>query len=185
MAISPIHDKDIRDLENGKVEYKKAHYHVIYIANNPVTADSVRNRINRCMGDDEDDNENKKKFVSHVKIVDSVQNLYLYLTHESSDAKKKNKHVYDSSDIVHLNNFEIGHYIQFSKEENDEYVNDLFDFIIDNKIKNAVELREAVGRGELNRERTYKAMKSAVGFINLAFNGVYQDGKMKTEEYKF
>jgi hypothetical protein len=54
MAISPLHDsdeterKDMTEAEKeiiksgGKV-YKKAHYHVLYIAKNPVTIDSVRN----------------------------------------------------------------------------------------------------------------------------------------------
>ncbi|WP_257243416.1 replication protein [Staphylococcus sp. HMSC072B07] len=40
MAISPLHDKDLSSVEGQK--YKKAHYHVIYVANNPVTAHSVR-----------------------------------------------------------------------------------------------------------------------------------------------
>ena len=40
MAISPIHDKDLSTVEGQK--YKKAHYHVVYVAKNPVTVDSVR-----------------------------------------------------------------------------------------------------------------------------------------------
>src|SRR5699024_2898741 len=38
MAISPLHDKDLSSVE-GQL-YKKAHYHVLYVAKNPVTADS-------------------------------------------------------------------------------------------------------------------------------------------------
>ena len=50
IAVSPLHDKDLSDIE-GQL-YKKAHYHVIYVAKkNPVTADSVRVRIKRALGE--------------------------------------------------------------------------------------------------------------------------------------
>ncbi|MCC6118017.1 replication protein, partial [Lactiplantibacillus plantarum] len=73
IAISPLHD---RDKSNAKGQtYKKAHYHVIYVAKNPVTADSVRLKIKRALGD---------KSVAKVQIVvQSMENMYLYLTHES------------------------------------------------------------------------------------------------------
>ncbi|MCT0056778.1 hypothetical protein EFK39_10525 [Lactococcus lactis subsp. lactis] len=68
MAISPIHDKDLSNVEGQK--YKKAHYHVVYVSKNPVTADSVRVKIKRCLGD---------KSVSMVQVVStSMENMYLY-----------------------------------------------------------------------------------------------------------
>ncbi|MGG6854964.1 UNVERIFIED_CONTAM: replication protein RepB, partial [Streptococcus canis] len=82
MAISPLHDKDI-DKKNGG--FKKPHYHVIYVAKNPVTIDSVRLKIKRTLGDNS---------LSIVQIVrKSMENMYLYLTHESKDAVAKKKHV--------------------------------------------------------------------------------------------
>ena len=42
MAISPLHDKDLSSVEG---QFTKAHYHVLYVAKNPVTADSVRWKI--------------------------------------------------------------------------------------------------------------------------------------------
>ena len=89
MAISPLHDKDLSNVEDQK--YKKAHYHVIYVAKNPVTSESVRLKIKRLLGD---------KSIAKVQIVaSSMENMYLYLTHESKDAIAKNKHVYDRKDI--------------------------------------------------------------------------------------
>ncbi len=54
MAVSPLHDMDEKKdedtwnsndvIRNGK-HYKKPHYHVIYIARNPVTIESVRNKM--------------------------------------------------------------------------------------------------------------------------------------------
>ena len=42
IAVSPLHDKDLSSVEGQLI---KAHYHVLYVAKNPVTADSVRVRI--------------------------------------------------------------------------------------------------------------------------------------------
>lgn len=85
IAISPLHDKDKSELEGQ--EFKKSHYHVIYIAKNPVTAESVRLKIKRLLGD---------KVINLVQIIHtSVENAYLYLTHESKEAIRKNKDVID------------------------------------------------------------------------------------------
>ena len=93
MAVSPLHDKDLSDVE-GQL-YKKAHYHVIYVAKNPVTADSVRVRIKRALGE---------QSVAMVQIVLNIENTYLYLTHESKDAIKKNKYKYDKAYQWHTAN---------------------------------------------------------------------------------
>ena len=50
---------------------------------NPVTADSVRMKIKRSLGDNS---------VALVQIIrTSIENTYLYLTHESKDAIEKKK----------------------------------------------------------------------------------------------
>ena len=81
MAISPLHDSDKSNVEGQ--DYKKAHYHVIYIATNPVTAHSVRMKIQRVLG---------RESIAKVQVIKkSMENMYLYLTHESKDAiAKKN-----------------------------------------------------------------------------------------------
>ena len=97
MAISPIHDKDKSRVEGQ--EFKKAHYHVIYVAANPVTTHSVRMKIQRMLG---------KESIAKVQFVkQSMENMYLYLTHESKDAIAKNKQKYDKKDIKELNNFDL------------------------------------------------------------------------------
>ena len=47
----------------------------------------------------------------------NVENAYLYLTHESKDAKAKNKHVYDKQEIKLLNNFDIDRYVSLDSAE--------------------------------------------------------------------
>ncbi|KIU09792.1 replication protein [Streptomyces sp. NPDC056121] len=172
IAISPLHDKDLSKVEGQK--YKKAHYHVIYVAKNPVTADSVRKRIQRALGN---------KSVSMVQIVvQSMENMYLYLTHESKDAIAKNKHVYDKKDIKLLNNFDIDRYITLDVEEKDDMLNDLCDLIDEHGLANIRELRRFVRvRGEEYNLPSMKiinsVLRSHTGLIRLYFDAVYQERK--------
>ena len=131
-AISPLHDKD----KEPTGELKKAHYHVVYVSKNPVTADSVRVKIKRCLGD---------KSVSMVQVVStSMENMYLYLTHESKDAIAKNKHRYSKADIKLLNNFDIDRYVTLDVEDKDDMLNDVCDLIDDHNLANMRELRRFI-----------------------------------------
>ncbi|MDS3925582.1 Rep family protein, partial [Staphylococcus hominis] len=82
MAISPLHDKDETErkfkeltedeqaiINNGGKVYKKPHYHVLYIARNPVTTESVRKKIKRALG---------SKSLSHIEIIDGIESVYKY-----------------------------------------------------------------------------------------------------------
>ena len=89
---------------------------MIYVAKNPVTADSVRVRIKRALGE---------KSVAMVQIVLNIENTYLYLTHESKDAIKKNKYKYDKADIKHINNFDIDRYLTLDAEQKDDILDEV------------------------------------------------------------
>jgi len=178
IAISPLHDKDLSDLE-GK-EYKKAHYHLIYVAKNPVTADSVRKRIQRALGD---------KSVSMVQIVvQSMENIYLYLTHESKDAIAKNKRVYAKKDIKLLNNFDIDRYITLDVEDKDDMLNNVCDLIDEYGLANIRELRRFVrDNGAKHNLPSMKiinsVLRSHTGLIRLYFDAVYQERKYGRTDY--
>ena len=172
MAISPIHDKDKSDSEFQ--EYKKAHYHVIYVAANPVTSHSVRMRIQRALGKDS---------VAKVQVVkQSMENMYLYLTHESKDAIAKNKYKYNKKDIKLLNNFDIDRYVVLDVEDKDEMLNDVCDMIDEHGLANIRELRRFIK--ERGTEYNLPSMKiinsvlrSHTGLIRLYFDAVYQERK--------
>ncbi len=178
IAISPIHDKDLSDMEGQK--YKKAHYHVIYVAKNPVTADSVRKRMQRALG---------SRSVSMVQIViQSMENIYLYLTHESKDAIAKNKHVYDKKDIKLLNNFDIDRYITLDVEDKDDMLNDVCDLIDEHGLANIRELRRFVrNNGAKHNLPSMKiinsVLRSHTGLIRLYFDAVYQERKYGRTDY--
>ena len=169
IAISPLHNQDKSNVE-GQL-YKKAHYHVIYIAKNPVTADSVRNKIKRALGD---------KSVAKVQIVvQSVENMYLYLTHDSKDAVAKNKHKYQKADITLLNNFDIDRYITLDAEDKDDLLNVILKFIKDYQLVNMFDLIDAVNAhgndlGLPSMNVINSIIKTNSGIIRLYFDGAYQ-----------
>lgn len=133
VAISPLHDKDLS--ENSDVtgdKYKKAHYHCIYIANNPVTAGSVRNKLKRVL--------NPEAVTLVQPIISTVSEVYLYLTHESKTAIEKGKHKYDKNDIIHLNNFDVERYITLDAEALAEARQIVVKLVRQYKFQNLVEL---------------------------------------------
>lgn len=170
IAISPLHNKDNSNIE-GQI-YKKAHYHVVYVAKNPVTSDSVRKKIQRVLGD---------KSVAKVQIVvQSMENIYLYLTHESKDAIEKHKHKYPKSDIMLLNNFDIDRYVTLDVEDKDDMLNVVCDLIDDHDIANMRELRRFVrlhgAEYDLPSMKIINSvLRSHTGLIRLYFDAVYQE----------
>ena len=178
IAISPLHDKDKSDVEGQ--EYKKAHYHVIYVAKNPVTADSVRFKIKGLLGD---------KSVALVKIiVTSIENMYLYLTHESKDALEKSKYKYSRKDIKLINNFDIDRYIKLDVEDKDDMLNEVCDLIDEHDLANMRELRRFVrNHGTEYNLPSMKVINSVLrshtGLLRLYFDAVYQERRYGRSDY--
>lgn len=179
MAVSPLHDKDKSDVEGQ--EYKKSHYHVIYIAKNPVTAESVRLKIKRSLGNDS---------VALVQIIStSIENMYLYLTHESKDAIAKNKHIYAKKDIKLLSNFDIDRYITLDAEEKEVLFNLVCDIIHDYDIANMRELKRFIetqgsGFGLPNMKIVRSVLRVSTSLVRLTFDGVYQERKNGIHQIK-
>lgn len=180
IAISPLHDKDLNKSKVFKAtgeKYKKAHYHCIYVASNPVTAESVRNKLKRLLGDDS---------VALVQIVKtSVENIYKYLTHESEDAIKKNKHVYSSKELVLLNNFDVARYVTFDVEQKEMYFEIICDLIEEHLIANLLQLRKFIkeegSNYGLDLKILTKVIANKVGLLRLYFDAAYQERQSKKE----
>lgn len=178
IAVSPLHDKDKSNVEGQK--YKKPHYHVLYIAKNPVTADSVRWKIKKLLGE---------KSLAMVQVVLNVENTYLYLTHESKDAIAKKKHVYDKADIKFINNFDIDRYVTLDVEEKAELFNVVVSLVRAYTLQNIFDLYDFIDEnGEaygLNINLVNEVISGKTGFMKLLFDGAYQRskrGSVKKEE---
>ena len=172
IAISPKHDKDVAEVnkETGEIRYKKTHRHVIYVANNNVTADSVRKKLQRTLG---------AQAVNMVKLCDNIGNYYKYLTHESADAIKKGKPVYDKADIILLNNFDIDRYTDLSKEAKEDILDKVCDLIEEHSLCNVIQLKRFVRETDcgVTKRNVMDTLQSYSGVLRLFFDGAYQESK--------
>ena len=175
IAISPLHDKD-KDRKNGGL--LKRHYHGIYIANNPVTAESVRNKLRAVLSSE----DIECKAVARVQIVyESIESVYLYLTHESKDAIKKNKYRYDKSDIKHISNFDIARYIVVDVETKNQVLKNLLQIIRAYSIPNVIDLHEFIEENGMaygiDMNLFLSTIESKSSILRLYFDGAYQRSK--------
>lgn len=195
MAISPLHDMDIVDdwkepsedemkgiadfmgieLEEYKAQkyaekYKKPHFHVIYIAKNPVTANAVRNRLKKTLTNES---------VNMVQTVQNLRGMYKYLTHESEDAIRLKKHVYDKEEIIAINNFDIDRYVTMDVAEKKDATMTLVYFIIEKDLRNLKQLMQVVkDRPEevpLSATAIFTVLQEQASLIRMTFDGVYQE----------
>lgn len=195
IAVSPWHDEDEkiekltpeeqRLVDQGKVVYKKKHRHCIYIASNPVTSNAVRNKLQRLFKEYTD-----KNVVSEVKIITtSVANMYAYLTHESKDAIKQGKHIYDSKDIVLLSNFDLSRYQVLDAETKEDILDRILNVIYEKELENIIELRQwFMVSDDIEKEfgvtdikQLNKIVKENTGVLRLYFDGNYQSHKKKLD----
>lgn len=181
IAISPLHNKDIDKKMGG---FKKAHYHGICIYKNPITQDGMTLKLNRALAHD-----GYKNCVPKVQfLVKGIESTYLYLTHESESAKEEGKHVYDSSEIKLLNNFDISRYVVLDVHEKEELLQDLIKLIYNNGLTNVFQLMGYLNELRVQGKPTpperdvLDVVRSNTGILRLFFDGAYQEEKRMIEE---
>lgn len=116
-----IHDKDI----NSDHESRKVHVHLIIAFNNTTTYNHALSLFKKL-----------QPSCSICKQVINIRYMYDYLIHNTESCKKSNKHIYDISERINGNNFDIGSYEQISLEQKRAMVIELADFIVNNNIMN-------------------------------------------------
>lgn len=180
MAISPLHNKDIDKKMGG---FKKPHYHGIAMYKNPITRDGMTKRLNRALAHD-----GCKNCVPKVQfLVKGVRSTYLYLTHESESAIEEGKHIYDSSEIKLLNNFDISRYVVLDASEKEELLHDLLALIYKYRLVNMFQLLDYLNmlrdKGEPvpPEKDVQEVVKSNTGMLRLYFDGAYQEEKRMQE----
>lgn len=171
IAISPLHDKD--KAKGGG--YKKRHYHGIYIAKNPVTSESVRNKLRAVLSSEQEE----CKAVALVQIIhENVESVYLYLTHDSKDAIKKGKYRYDKKDIKHINNFDIERYITVDVETKNMTLRILINLIRHHGIPNVIDLQDFIEANGvdygIDENLFFAAIENKTSILKLYFDAAYQ-----------
>lgn len=117
-AISPLHDKDI----NKDGTLKKAHYHGIIVAKNPVTTQAMRNKLAKVLG---------KSVASQVQFIKkSIPDAYAYFTHSTKQARADKKFQYDEKEIKLMNGFDVHRYdMPLDEYDKDNIIDEVCDII--------------------------------------------------------
>lgn len=136
-----LHDKDVltqEDLENDPWEGaesvgRKDHVHWIIVFPNTTTQNFATQFFDRLS------KKGSKCYSGYAQPVANMRKLYDYLIHDTEEAKKLNKHLYDRSERIEGNNFDIGSYIQYSKLEKDEVLKEFINIIVTQNFTNLID----------------------------------------------
>ena len=151
-----IHDKD-KDGHDGD---RKTHVHVMIAFNNTTTWKHALTIFQQLQPN-----------ITYCQPVFFVRHMYEYLIHNTEDCKKKKKYLYDISERISGNHFDIGAYEQISIEEKEDMLFELADYIVANDITNFADfyMDFCMNFGKEYRQilRTYS------GFLERIVKGVY------------
>lgn len=157
-----IHDKD-KDGHDGD---RKTHIHLVIAYSNTTTYKSVLSLVQElspsCM---------------IVKKVINIRYMFDYLIHDTDSCRKAGKHLYQKSERVLLNNFDIGAYEQRSLDDKRNDAKQLKRYIIKHRIENMLDLDIALDSDpdidSDQRELFEDAMLAYSGYISNILKGVY------------
>lgn len=119
-----IHDKDVDSLSNTR----KTHIHLVICYPNTTTENSVLSILQKL-----------QPSCKYVETVQNIRYMYNYLIHDTPTCRKQGKFLYEESERVLLNNFDIGNYEQISRAEKKTQKAELRSLILNNKISNYVD----------------------------------------------
>lgn len=157
-----IHDADV----TSSGEDRKVHIHLILVFPNTTTYNHALYVFNMLSL------ENKICCPTCKKII-NIRHMYNYLIHDTDDCKKKKKKLYQSSDRVCGNNFDIGCYEQISIEEKEEILNELEDIIYKEGFINYLQFHRFVAD---NYDKEYrKIIRTHSGHYDRLIKGMYHE----------
>ena len=123
-----VHDKDL----DGIGEQRKVHMHIMIAYANTTTKSSVMSLLSRLNAPGHD-------AFNTIQAVVNVRHMYDYLIHDTEGSRKKKKHLYDKSERISGNNFDIGNFEQISIADKRRMLKEICDDLIDKQICNFAE----------------------------------------------
>lgn len=127
-----IHDKDVG--KDG--ELRPAHFHLIVAFPNTTTYNHALKVFNRLAPTD--------KPVFRVVEACNISHMYNYLIHDTEDSKRKGKHLYNKSERITGNHFDIGSYEQLDLALKNKIFKELSDAVKIKGIYNYMDFYEYV-----------------------------------------
>lgn len=117
-----VHSKDT----DSKSDHRKDHVHLIVVFPNTTTYKHALS-VFKLLGKDACN-------TCHACV--NIRHCYDYLIHDTESCEKAGKHLYDESERITGNNFDIGAYEQVSQQEKNDILQEICDFVIGQKIVN-------------------------------------------------
>lgn len=99
--------------KDSKSEHRKDHVHIILAFPNTTTYKHAMSVFSLLSAEG-------KKALNKVEAVIGIRNVYDYLIHDTEACKKQGKELYDPSERITGNNFDIGAYEQLGTAEKNE-----------------------------------------------------------------
>lgn len=130
-----VHDKD---LVNDPDEPRKIHVHCLIAFPNTTTIKFAAASFKRL------DKDSNHVALGRIEPVFNIQGMFNYLIHDTDECRACGKHLYDPSERILKNNFDIGAYIQISLEEKLEKFESLANLIVDENIEELNQLYKIV-----------------------------------------
>jgi len=160
-----IHDKDLCSDSSER----KIHTHIIIVFNNTTTYNHAFSVFSKL---------NKDGFIAVNKIeqIINIRSMYDYLIHNTETCKKKNKYLYDSSERVCGNNFDIGNFEQLSTTDRNNIVKELCDFIVNENICNFADFY-ILCINEFNDSSYFEILRTYSGLFERLTRANYQKSK--------
>ena len=163
-----VHDKDHLakyQQKDGEEYQRKTHVHIVICYANTTTYNSVLTLFNRL-------SMAGKQCVNTVQSVNNIRHMYEYLIHNTETAKKQGKYLYNATERISGNNFDIGSYEQISLQEKNEKTKEICDIILSEQITNFADFYCYIV-SNFNMEY-FEIIKANSGFFERIIKGVYQ-----------
>lgn len=166
--------KHTRD-KDTKSEHRKDHVHIVVAFPNTTTYNHAMRTYNSLSADG-------KKALNKIEPVINIRHVYDYLIHDTEACKKEGKELYDPSERITGNNFDVGAYEQLETAEKRQIRKTLADDIIRHGIYNYADLYVYVTQKYDERYET--VMLENYGIFSKLCDGNYQklqQGRLKND----
>lgn len=163
-----VHDKDV----DSQGEKAKLHAHVLVVFPNTTTRKHVLEVFNQL-------SRPGCKCTSTAEACLNVRRSYEYLIHNTDNAIKKGKHLYDRDERIEVNNFDIARYEQLSQQEKDEMLKELCDFVISRGVVNMRQCYILISKNFSNDY--FPIFKANNAMLARLCRGNYQDDQLERE----
>lgn len=164
-----IHDKDTQ----GDGDDRKVHVHIVVAYGNTTTYKSALALFRKL-------NKEGCEAFNTCEPVANIRYIYDYLIHDTEDSRKKGKYLYDRSERIAGNNFDIGAFEQLSVADKERMAEELEDFVIEHNITNYRSLYLSVKN---NFDKEYKKiLRTYSSHFERLLKGNYQCKSSECDE---